>query len=273
MHVARCHAGRVRIHIYAHLPDGYTVPEGWHVDLINNPNKQPCRREQLFVESSRTEHFNDYEAVIRVSMDDDDLYLPGHTTQLASIAATLLRESPTSPSAAGLYRCYFAEVRQKRCQRHPCEFQSSHPGKQILRDSQGGIFAACRVRPLASSGIYRYQNPPRLLKNCGNKTVAGENNDPALCIYGAKSTCRDSQKTTSSTPATRSKSSWTKRIWCLLLLQSREFHSKWLLLDFRSFSAHFAPQVPTIARQHYSRRNELFLHVRTQGRNCVLLDA
>lgn len=99
-----------KIHLYEHPAHGYGVPAGSHVDLIKNPNKQPGRREDLFSAASNDVEFSDFDAVIRISMDDDDLYLPGHLEQVSSIAATLLLDSPDRPSAAGLYQCYLAHI-------------------------------------------------------------------------------------------------------------------------------------------------------------------
>ena len=85
------------IHFYEHPAEGYGVPAGSHIDQLKNPNKQPGRRDGLFADSSQAVDFHAYGAVIRISMDDDDLYLPGHLEQISSLADILLAESPIPP--------------------------------------------------------------------------------------------------------------------------------------------------------------------------------
>lgn len=121
-----------KIHFYEHPADGYGVLEGSHIDQVKNPNKQPGRREQLFANSSRGVDFSKYSAVIRISMDDDDLYLPGHLEQISSLAAVLLKDSPSSPSAAGMYQCYVAHIGDTDSRMEQVSFNRVIPGNKFF---------------------------------------------------------------------------------------------------------------------------------------------
>lgn len=121
-----------KVHLYEHPAHGYGVPAGSHVDLIKNPNKQPGRRENLFRASSNDVEFSDFDAVIRISMDDDDLYLPGHLEQVSSIAATLLHDSPDIPSAAGLYQCHLAHIGDASARMDHVSFSRVIPGNKFF---------------------------------------------------------------------------------------------------------------------------------------------
>lgn len=121
-----------KIHFYEHPAQGYGVAEGSHIDQVKNPNKQPGRRERLFTDSSQGVDFSEYGAVIRISMDDDDLFLPGHLEQISSLAAALLRDSPNSPSAAGMYQCYLAHVGDRDSRMERVSFSRVIPGNKFF---------------------------------------------------------------------------------------------------------------------------------------------
>lgn len=120
------------IHCYEHPAQGYGVPEGSHIDRVKNPNKQPGRRERLFADSSQGLDFSDYSAVVRISMDDDDLYLPGHLDQISSLADFALQETPNSPSAVGMYKCYLAHVGESDSRMEQVSFNRVIPGNKFF---------------------------------------------------------------------------------------------------------------------------------------------
>lgn len=120
------------IHFYDHPAQGYGVPEGSHVDRLKNPNKQSGRRERLFADASRGLNFGDYSAVVRISMDDDDLYLPGHLDQISALADDVLQETPNSPSALGMYQCYLAHVGDDASRMERVSFNRVIPGNKFF---------------------------------------------------------------------------------------------------------------------------------------------
>jgi hypothetical protein len=134
-----------KLHYYEHPADGYGVPAGSHIDQLKNPNKQPGRRERLFADSSQGVDFTAYGAVIRISMDDDDLYLPGHLEQISSLADVLLTESPASPSAAGMYQCFVAHVGDDECRMRQVSFNRVIPGNKffVVPSNQFSMLADC----------------------------------------------------------------------------------------------------------------------------------
>ena len=120
-----------RIHLYDHPPDGYGVSSDSHIDRIKNPNKQPGRREDLFAAAVKGEDFRRYQAVIRISMDDDDLYAAGHLRQISFLADALLDSHPQQVSAVGLYRQNLATVAPTVISFRDVDFSRVIPGNKF----------------------------------------------------------------------------------------------------------------------------------------------
>ncbi|MDD1477246.1 DUF6270 domain-containing protein [Arthrobacter sp. H16F315] len=120
------------IHFYEHPAQGYGVPEGSHIDRVKNPNKQPGRRERLFADSSQGLDFGEYAAVVRISMDDDDLFLPGHLDQISSLTDFVLQDTPNTPSAVGMYQCYLAHVGDTDSRMEHVSFNRVIPGNKFF---------------------------------------------------------------------------------------------------------------------------------------------
>ena len=121
-----------RIHLYDHPNGGYDAPPTSHVDKLKNPNKQPGRRESLFASASEYLHLDQYDALIRVSMDDDDLLHPAHFEQINLIARGVLRETPQSVSAVGMYRQFLAYVRPEGVTLENVAFRRCIPGNKFF---------------------------------------------------------------------------------------------------------------------------------------------
>ncbi|MCC9174282.1 hypothetical protein [Arthrobacter sp. zg-Y179] len=121
-----------RVHLYDHPAAGYAVEPTAHIDKIKNPNKQPGRRETLFSEAASPGQWTEYEALIRISMDDDDLYFPGHLNQICTLADTLLHEHPDSVSAAGLYRQNLATETSQGVTLTTVDFSRVIPGNKFF---------------------------------------------------------------------------------------------------------------------------------------------
>ncbi|MFI7481840.1 hypothetical protein ACH9EU_05415 [Kocuria sp. M1R5S2] len=75
----------VRIWEYAHPPEGY--PAGQGVDRLKSPNKHAPYRDRLFQDAQLYVDHSVYRTVIRVAVDDDDLWLPQHAAELHRIAS------------------------------------------------------------------------------------------------------------------------------------------------------------------------------------------
>lgn len=120
-----------RVHMYEHPAQGYNLPANPHIDQIKNPNKQPRRREHLFKDASAGTDFAQYKAVIRLSMDDDDLYFPGHLMQVFEASSVLLDNRPNEVSAAGFYRSYLVHVNPSEVTVDDVNFNKIIPGNKF----------------------------------------------------------------------------------------------------------------------------------------------
>ncbi|MCQ2000401.1 hypothetical protein [Arthrobacter zhaoxinii] len=136
-----------RIHVYDHPAAGYGVPTSAHIDKIKNPNKQPGRREALFSEASSTEQWDEYQAMIRISMDDDDLYFSGHLNQICTVADTLLDNYPGSVCAAGLYRQNLGTVTSHGVTLTTVDFNRVIPGNKFYVIPSGHFQDAAAYSP------------------------------------------------------------------------------------------------------------------------------
>ena len=90
--------------------------------------------------------------MIRISMDDDDLYLPGHLEQISSLADVFLTESPTSPSAAGMYQCFVAHVGDVGVPDAAGQFSRVIPGNKFF------VVPSNRFSILADAALGQYLN-------------------------------------------------------------------------------------------------------------------
>ncbi|MDK1329046.1 hypothetical protein [Arthrobacter sp. zg-Y1143] len=143
------HRHGTRVHLYDHPPGGYGVPASSHIDSIKNPNKQPGRREALFAAAAAGENFGRYESLVRISMDDDDLYFPGHLSQISAFADALLVSHPESVSAAGLYRQNLATVTPAGISMRDVDFNRVIPGNKFFVIPASHVPNAARYSPWA----------------------------------------------------------------------------------------------------------------------------
>ncbi|MDJ0321747.1 DUF6270 domain-containing protein [Pseudarthrobacter sp. PS3-L1] len=121
-----------QIHFYDHPVEGYGELASSHPDLRVNPNKQPGRRELLFEDASLGFSFEKYDYVIRISMDDDDFFLPNHLNQVKAIADQLYLQNPEQVSAAGLYRSYIVSSNPDRATAEFVDFRRVIPGNKFF---------------------------------------------------------------------------------------------------------------------------------------------
>lgn len=78
---------RIRIFEYEHPAEGYEGGDPERVDWQKKPNLHSPYREQMFRETHRTLHLDRYPRVIRVGLDDDDLWMPWQTESICAIAS------------------------------------------------------------------------------------------------------------------------------------------------------------------------------------------
>lgn len=77
---------------YTHPAEGYDLPTT-HPDLIKNPNKHAPRRDNLFAAALQHLAVRDEDWLIRIAIDDDDLWLPWHLREVARFAGQVRDES------------------------------------------------------------------------------------------------------------------------------------------------------------------------------------
>lgn len=75
---------KVRIWEYQHPNGGYPPAQG--VDRMKSPNKHAPQRDRLFQVAHSFIDFPSYRSVIRVAIDDDDLWLKNHVSELHRVA-------------------------------------------------------------------------------------------------------------------------------------------------------------------------------------------
>ncbi|MGY5765397.1 hypothetical protein ACXET9_09355 [Brachybacterium sp. DNPG3] len=84
---------RFRLYQYEHPADGYPGGDDSRVDWVKSPNKHSPYRENLFMESHAGLQVERYRRIIRVGLDDDDVWMPWQTENICRIAE-LARLSP-----------------------------------------------------------------------------------------------------------------------------------------------------------------------------------
>ena len=88
----------VRIREYDHPREGYPPAAG--VDRLKSPNKHAPHRDRLFQDAHRHLDLAAYRSLIRVAVDDDDLWLPHHARELHRIAREARRRLPHAGALA-----------------------------------------------------------------------------------------------------------------------------------------------------------------------------
>lgn len=77
---------RFRIYQYEHPTEGYEGGDDSRIDWVKSPNKHSPYREKLFIESHQGLHLERYDRLIRVGLDDDDLWMPWQTENICRVA-------------------------------------------------------------------------------------------------------------------------------------------------------------------------------------------
>lgn len=100
---------RLRIHEYTHPAGGY--PGDDRIDWVKSPNKHAPFRDRLFAEAHRDIAFGEFERLIRMAVDDDDVLLPHQARNMVGMAAAAEAESPdVDVIVMGPLRTYVAYV-------------------------------------------------------------------------------------------------------------------------------------------------------------------
>lgn len=100
---------RIRIHEYAHPAEGY--PGDDRIDWVKSPNKHAPFRDRLFAEAHQDVAFGEFERLIRMAVDDDDILLPHQPQNMLTMASAAEAEAPeTEVIVLGPLRTYVAYV-------------------------------------------------------------------------------------------------------------------------------------------------------------------
>lgn len=75
---------KVRVWEYTHPLAGY--PDAKGVDRVKSPNKHAPHRDRLFQNAHLHVDYPAYRSLIRVAIDDDDIWLPTHAAELHRVA-------------------------------------------------------------------------------------------------------------------------------------------------------------------------------------------
>lgn len=72
---------------YSHPVEGYPESHGsTHIDIIKNPNKHAPRRDRLFGSVLPYLHWEQYDRLIRIAIDDDDWWMPWQVEEIIRIS-------------------------------------------------------------------------------------------------------------------------------------------------------------------------------------------
>ena len=77
----------IRIHDYTHPEIGYPEGDPTRVDWAKNPSKHAPYRERLFEAAHEDVDLEALDRLLRVTIDDDDIWLPWHVKNLVEVAA------------------------------------------------------------------------------------------------------------------------------------------------------------------------------------------
>lgn len=77
---------RIRLHVYEHPAAGYPGGDPERIDWVKKPNLHSPYRERMFLETHADLQVERYPRVIRVGLDDDDLWMPWQTANICALA-------------------------------------------------------------------------------------------------------------------------------------------------------------------------------------------
>lgn len=78
---------RIRVFEYEHPVTGYEGGDPERLDWVKKPNLHSPYREQMFRDTHRDLRVDRYRRVIRVGLDDDDIWMPWQTATICAIAS------------------------------------------------------------------------------------------------------------------------------------------------------------------------------------------
>lgn len=97
-----------RIVRYAHPSNGYEQLTQAHPDVLKGPNKQHPLRKRLFGAAAGA--IPEHHTVLRMTLDDDDLWLPWQLEEVARAVSEAQYQWPERPLGIGLRQCLLAYV-------------------------------------------------------------------------------------------------------------------------------------------------------------------
>ena len=133
---------RVSVFIYTHPTGGYGHLSTSHVDMAMAPNKQWPRREAMSRRAHENVHLAGYDLVVRMGIDDDDVFAPWHIRNVLGVATDLLDRStdPTEVLAVGLERCYLIRADPDGHLVRDVDFIRCMSGNKFFAHRGGAVF-------------------------------------------------------------------------------------------------------------------------------------
>ncbi|MEW1978946.1 heparinase II/III family protein [Kocuria palustris] len=121
---------RFQIVDYDHPREGYGDDE--RIDWLKSPNKHAPYRDELFRKAHGSFTLTDFDQLLRMAIDDDDLFLPGHIETMVDLASMALADAPgTDVVVLGPLRTYVAYI-DGDVQLHDVEMRRSLTGNKAF---------------------------------------------------------------------------------------------------------------------------------------------
>lgn len=127
----------IRVHQYTHPTDGYPGPD--RIDWLKSPNKHAPYRDRLFAEAHRDIGYGAYDRLIRLAIDDDDIFLPHHGSNILAMADAAQADAPDADVVIlGPLRTFIAYVSEDGVDLEEVEMRRSLTGNKafVIRDPQ-----------------------------------------------------------------------------------------------------------------------------------------
>lgn len=103
---------RFKLVTYSHPTQGYGFDDATHPDMLKNPNKIAPRRDALFKKALDSHEIPTHDRTIRITLDDDDLWLPWHLKEV--VAAADKTYEPGQIIGVGLENAVIAYLDEQR---------------------------------------------------------------------------------------------------------------------------------------------------------------
>jgi len=127
---------KLLVSTYRHPAEGYPFPAGSHVDLVKTPNRTPGYRDRLFKRGleqvAKNFDVENAQHIVRIALDDDDLWAPWHAYEINIVAAELLESTKKEIIAIGLVDGYIAYIAEGSCMLSTVRFNRCLTGNKFI---------------------------------------------------------------------------------------------------------------------------------------------